>query len=82
MTKIISEIEPKCKGDLVHSKCQGHCISRCVDGEIKVEGSCLLDICIPGCKCPPELYQDGLKCLKKQDCLSIPKGNMLKGNEV
>ena len=69
-----------CKGDLVHSECQAHCILRCVDGELKMENACLADICISGCKCPPGLYLDGVKCRKREECLPIPKGNMLKLN--
>ena len=82
MTTNIFNIEPKCKGDLVNSKCQGHCILRCVDGEMKMDLACVYDICIPGCICPPGLYRDGLKCRKKEECLLIPKGNMLKLNEM
>ena len=61
MTGITTNEKGSCKGELVHSKCQGHCTLRCVDGEVKMNPACVNDICISGCTCPTGLFRDGLK---------------------
>ena len=44
--------------------------------------NCYLDIGLPGCNCPEGHYRDGDKCRKNEDCLPLPKGNMLKLNKL
>ena len=74
----------KCPGELIYTEFSGGCGLICVDGELTHEDTmnCYLDIGLPGCNCPEGRYRDGDKCRKNEDCLPIPKGNMLILNKM
>ena len=88
LTKIIFHKErgdlSKCPGDLIYTECSGGCGLICVDGELNHENAmnCLIDVCLSGCNCPSGRHRVGDKCRKNEECLPIPKGNMLKLNKM
>ena len=56
--------ESECTGDLVLKSCGTACEKTCGKPEPMF---CTMQ-CVSGCQCPDDLWRDGDKCVKKEDC--------------